>query len=342
MSVTLSSARALVFAVLVSLTPAWSLFAQEASPAKQFVPAPEFDFGTVSQGEVVKHDFVIENRGGVDLHIQRVVPACGCTASSASNPVIAPGAKGVVSVEFNTTGFSGTKRKTIRVHTDDPEQPSVVLAIRGEILPDVIVEPSRLLFGALGGNPGELTTEQEVTVRVREGVGISLGTIRNHSGRVVLDLLEDTPKFKRFKASLAADLPQGAVRDRVVVELKGGKRRSLNVPVVAKIRGDIEVKPSAVSFGVFDTSTTSLKRSVRVESHVERPFKITSVSSDNPALRTEVQSIREGKTYVIHVFVDPSKVARELRDTIEIQTDLENAEELKLNVYGIHPPASAG
>ncbi len=38
------------------------------------VKAPSFNFGTVSRGEVVKHDFQVFNKGDVPLEIEKVKP----------------------------------------------------------------------------------------------------------------------------------------------------------------------------------------------------------------------------------------------------------------------------
>src|ERR1051326_9299728 len=39
----------------------------------------EFDFGTITQGEKVTHDFKFKNTGGGDLIISNAYGSCGCT-----------------------------------------------------------------------------------------------------------------------------------------------------------------------------------------------------------------------------------------------------------------------
>src|ERR1044071_6693305 len=40
-----------------------------------------FDFGKVSAGELVRHDFVFTNTGTASLEITDVRPGCGCTTA---------------------------------------------------------------------------------------------------------------------------------------------------------------------------------------------------------------------------------------------------------------------
>lgn len=45
------------------------------------VPNPVHDFGTVKQGEVVRHDFKLVNTGDRALEITEVKRSCGCTTA---------------------------------------------------------------------------------------------------------------------------------------------------------------------------------------------------------------------------------------------------------------------
>ena len=102
--------------LMISLFSLILIFVQpvrsEMQAAKARVDSPVFDFGTVSQGTKVTNEFVISNQGNAELHIQRVVPACGCTASSVDQERIPAGGQGKIKVEFDTSGFAGEKIKT--------------------------------------------------------------------------------------------------------------------------------------------------------------------------------------------------------------------------------------
>lgn len=74
-----------------------------------------FDFGVVEQGQKVNHAFTFTNTGEYPLVLSSVKASCGCTVPSWTKEPVAPGQKGTVEVEFNTTGRKGIQQKTVSV-----------------------------------------------------------------------------------------------------------------------------------------------------------------------------------------------------------------------------------
>jgi len=93
---------------------------------------PIFEFGKISQGEVVKHDFTFVNNGKVPVLINQVKASCGCTVGDYKKEPILPGESSVISASFNSKGKSGKQRKTLNVFTNATEEP-VTLTLSGEI-----------------------------------------------------------------------------------------------------------------------------------------------------------------------------------------------------------------
>jgi len=133
--------------VLVTLTVTSGVFAtpQDVPPSTIGLPAgmapsiefkeTNYDFGKVIEGEKVTHVFKFRNAGeGMVLTIKKVQPTCGCTAALLTSDVIAPGGRGEVKITFNSRGFHGKVKKTIRVKSDDPAKPLVQLHLTGEVV----------------------------------------------------------------------------------------------------------------------------------------------------------------------------------------------------------------
>lgn len=74
-----------------------------------------FDFGTIKQGEIVKHVFKFKNDGENPLIISNAQASCGCTVPEFAKEPIAPGAESQIVVQFNSTGKMGTQNKTISI-----------------------------------------------------------------------------------------------------------------------------------------------------------------------------------------------------------------------------------
>lgn len=92
-----------------------------------------YNFGTISQGEVIKYTFYFTNTGKSNLIIQDVRPSCGCTIpKNWPRTPVKPGAEGKIEVSFDSAGKQGKVTKTIGVMANT--KPTVkVLRLTGEI-----------------------------------------------------------------------------------------------------------------------------------------------------------------------------------------------------------------
>ncbi|MCB0352090.1 MAG: DUF1573 domain-containing protein [Bdellovibrionales bacterium] len=331
-----------VFLVQGSLPLSGVVYAQDDSGedahtfAKIEIPEPVFDFGTVAQGAKVSHDFTIRNVGTGELLLQKIVASCGCTATSSSDQKIAPGAEATVSAVFDTDGFSGEKIKTVRLYTNDPRQVSYLLTLRGTIEPEVKVEPKRVYLGEVTQGDDVSST---VRISVRDGSSITLGDYQTRSSGILVKQIESSAKSKSFVVSLSPDVKTGELRDRIVVDLKGGTQKTLNIPIYAAVQGPVRLVPRALTFGVIE-GLAPIVRTVRLENDSLQMLEIKDLSIDHPAITVTHKVLKPGKRFEIQVSLDPSKVTSDVRTSLDVFTnavDSEN-EKLSLSVYGVLPP----
>lgn len=74
------------------------------------------DFGSIAEGEIIKHEFRFENTGDAPLILSTIETSCGCTvAKNWPKAPLAPGEEGSFSVEFDTNRRPGFQSKTITV-----------------------------------------------------------------------------------------------------------------------------------------------------------------------------------------------------------------------------------
>ena len=78
----------------------------------------EFDFGTITQGEKVSHEFKFENSGAKDLIISNAYADCGCTVAEVPKKPVAPGDENVIRISFDSDKKSGIVTKSITVVTN--------------------------------------------------------------------------------------------------------------------------------------------------------------------------------------------------------------------------------
>jgi hypothetical protein len=109
------------------------LFAQLFQPTL-ILQQNSYDFGDIKQGEKVSHTFVLSNGGGDLLKISDVKASCGCTAAAPEKKELAPGESTNLIVTFNSTGRMGKQSKTIRIFSNDPDNPEMVLSFTGNVV----------------------------------------------------------------------------------------------------------------------------------------------------------------------------------------------------------------
>lgn len=90
---------------------------------KKGKPAIEFaemtmEFDTISQGDIIDHDFIFTNTGTAPLEIKTVSVSCGCTRPSYPFIPIEPNEQGRISVSYNSVGKEGSQSPEITVVTN--------------------------------------------------------------------------------------------------------------------------------------------------------------------------------------------------------------------------------
>jgi tetratricopeptide (TPR) repeat protein len=76
------------------------------------------DFGKVKSGDVLSHDFIIENNGNKPLRIIEVVSVHDAISIVFPKEEILPGQKGIITLTYQTSGETGKQAKAVTVIAD--------------------------------------------------------------------------------------------------------------------------------------------------------------------------------------------------------------------------------
>lgn len=90
------------------------------------------NFGEINSGEIVIFNFVIANTGDNNLEIKNVESDCACIEINVNSRTIAPREKGIIEVEFDSSGTFGRQYKPIVVEMNVKEK-IINLAIIAEV-----------------------------------------------------------------------------------------------------------------------------------------------------------------------------------------------------------------
>ena len=83
--------------------------------AKITMEETDFNFGSVTEGDVVKHTFKLKNVGNQPLLITDIRTTCGCTVPTWNKSPIAANANDQVEVKFDTKGKANEQIKKITI-----------------------------------------------------------------------------------------------------------------------------------------------------------------------------------------------------------------------------------
>jgi len=142
-----------------------------AETPKLVVEESDYSFGQVLQGTRVEHVFRFRNDGTAPLMVEKVRSSCGCTAALASATEIPPGAVGELRTTFDSGRFRGPVVKTVYLYVNDPMQSVAQFYLRGEVKPELVLEPAQIDLGQLA--PG-VTAEARITLTNQGEQSISL------------------------------------------------------------------------------------------------------------------------------------------------------------------------
>jgi len=131
---TADSSAAQPAAAGASATPAGSTVTavQTNAPVMNFDKS-SFDFGKISRGDKVIHDFKFTNTGKSPLIISDAKASCGCTKPNWPKTPVAPGESALINVQFNSTGKIGLQDKMITI-TANTNPAQTVVHLVGEVI----------------------------------------------------------------------------------------------------------------------------------------------------------------------------------------------------------------
>lgn len=100
------------------------------------------DYGTIPHNSDGKREFAFVNNGNKPLIITNATGSCGCTVPTFPKEPIAPGARAVIGVKYDTNR-PGAFNKTVTITSNASTTPKV-LTIKGSVTPAApAVEPTK-------------------------------------------------------------------------------------------------------------------------------------------------------------------------------------------------------
>lgn len=119
------------------------------TPKVEVDDGTEFDFGMMQHGETMSHRFTFRNVGDGPLKLEMGDSTCKCTVGELDTSLLQPGESTLVTLTWTAEVLTHEYRQTATIHTNDPNEDEVVLAVEGKIAHSFVIEPRSLVLGSI-------------------------------------------------------------------------------------------------------------------------------------------------------------------------------------------------
>lgn len=292
---------------------------------------PERDFGEVEREAVVDGVFTITNDGNQPLHINRIVPGCGCGHVTISKTTISPGGQAVVKAALSAGSDVGWFRREIVIESDDPERQRYSVFMAGTSVELLSLKPARgVFFGPVVAGSSE---ERSIELRtMNPDVLFQIAGLGVEDDSQLIARCEEVEKEKAYRVyvRLAAQVTQGLLRGSVRVRTNNPKLGTITLPVTAIVTEALGVAPSEITLNPL-TDQPGVTRSVVVAPAKIKSFRVVEVVPPVPSVTVTVVRGREG---AYRMTVQGLKPTKDMHGTVLlIKTDIPETAEIRIPIH---------
>jgi hypothetical protein len=280
-------------------------------PQSAPIVAPDpatFDFGSVMQGALVGHRYVLRNIGNASVRILGLELTPGLRLASL-RAQLDPGQEIGLDVSMDTTGMRGRYRGTVTVRLNDPVRPLAVFTLTGSVIPPVEFRPYAAFF--LSGDRRS-SAEASIEIINHHETPLRINRIEHPVDRftVHLDAVEEGRRY-RLRIALRTDAAAGQREDVILLHTNDG--RVLRVVANTRMRERVYTFPVDVDLGSLPIA--DVKRSFDSSARLTQTLMVYQVdgtdlkatfSTDVPGLRISAERGPNGDRWQATITLDPA------------------------------------
>lgn len=265
-------------AALLILAPLSAALAQDpADPAPNIVvEEPVFNFGEKDSNLSVEHTFEILNDGDLSLEITKTKTSCGCTVADISRKIIPPGESATLKAVLSLKNKRGNQRKTITIHSNDPDSPTFQLHLEGVATSDLTLNPERIFLSGISPDD-EITRTVDITSKTKpiivKGVNNPLSQID-----ASVETLREGHEY-RLTVRTKPPLEVGRFQNHILVETEPANQPRISILVMGDVVGALAFAPQQIVLS--ENTTNAVTRYVVVRPGSQKKFTITKIELPN-------------------------------------------------------------
>ncbi|MGL6193272.1 MAG: DUF1573 domain-containing protein [Thermoguttaceae bacterium] len=275
------------------------------------------DFGTINEGEVLNCTLELKNDTVEPLHFGHSQTSCGACLSVKSMPnEILPNETGIFELEFNTSGKRGSTPQNAAFWDGEPK---TILAVvdTTAVVRALWTDPATVSFGNLSTNQPQQT---KLYIMAAGHPDAEVVSSESFAPWVTLtsDPVETSAQLKSQSIKAidyyeiewtGKDASPGTLASKLVFHVKEtdtAEPKTLEVPVVGYLSGDVEIIPSQLVFGRISSDKITRKCTLNFAKPIISATKILC-QTDHPCVQAElVSDSKNPSQYILNAQIEPS------------------------------------
>ena len=304
---------------------------QVANAPKIVLERTEHDFGGIGPGTPQSTRFKFKNDGTAPLKITGVRSCCGVvTRGVKAGQEYAPGASGVLEIDYRAGTQPGSMKRNLYILSDDPLQGVATLTIRATIVRRVDHTPKSLKLFLKQENAGA----KAITLKSLDGRPFAIKGVRATANALTADFdpaAKATQVVLRPKANM--EKLERNLRGQISIDLTHPECK--NIRILYDVMTEFTVTPQPIM--LFNLKAGQpMQREIWILSNYQEDFEIESVSSQKGTAKL-VEKKKVDTRYQLKIEITPPPAEGErsvMSDVIEVK--IKDGETLSIQCRGFY------
>lgn len=258
------------------------------------VDQPIYDFGSITNGSQILHDFVIRNTGDAELEISRVVSSCeACLRASLEKTKIPPGGSSVLHARLDLRLLNGTVSRAFSVYCNDPNNDPLVVGLTGVVVPFYQVTPLEI---DLDLSQGQQTAAAEIVPLLN--LHAPLSRVLCDNTNIVANLSPEGANQFVLTVQALASVPRGNAVISLTIRSADSNDPLCRVIGFIHNPPDLELIPAQLRF---QPQAEPQMRILWVKQHGANPLILLDVVPPSDKFHCEIDPDPVGYNYRIYI-----------------------------------------
>lgn len=252
---------------------------------------PDYDFGQVNMGTLVKHVYVFTNTGDALLVVSAVQPHCGCTTAGDWTHQVEPGQTGSIPIQVNTVGMLGSPiTKTVQVNSNARQHPSMQIMVHGKIWRPLEVTPLYAVFNLHEDAASNATMVVKLHNNTEEAVTV-VSPPESNNQHFTAAIRTNVPG-KDYDVIVQALAPFTGERIQGQITIRTSSKEMSAIPIVAMVnlQPAISVNPREILIPPDTTNRFYMTRVTLIQNYGEQPLSVSAASVNSEKVDVQVDN----------------------------------------------------